>query len=44
MHFLGLFGELLAKKGGFNVAQLASEEDHFRGGVEEELKCDHLAD
>lgn len=33
MHFLGLCGELLAKKGGFNVAQLANEEDHSRGSV-----------
>lgn len=38
MCFFGLCGELLAKKRGFNVAQLANERDHFSGSAEE-LKC-----
>lgn len=37
--FLGLYGELLATKGGLNVAQLANEKDHFSSSVYEELEC-----
>lgn len=38
MCFLGLRGELLATKGGLNVAQLENEQDCFSSSVYEEFE------